>query len=457
MKKKLISMLLAGAMVMTALTGCGGSAQSTSTDAAPATTEETEAAAPAAETETTGEEVEISFYTTETGKDQMFQDIIADFESKNPGIHVEYIAAGDDQLQQWMALYSSNEGPTVSLMDPINIWENQERMLEFTGMSFVDNIEPSALSTMTFDGKVYAVPQTAAGVGLLYNKAVCDAAVGGDFDPSTIKTRSDLEDLFKKIEATGVDATCFTGVNWSLGSHFLCQVYGAAIGSTEERVAYVNSIIAGETKEIDNDVFNGYMDTFDMMAKYNHNQADPLVGDVNIDAAALAAGECGTWYMGDWAWTFLGPIVTEDQEFGLLPIPHSDDSNDPLNQSIATSFAKGYCVDKSQNTEAQQAAGLKFVEYITSDSYAEEQMAKVCGQALPYKNAQVTIESPLGLSTASYIANGKTYDFYGTPNLCPSDIWYECGAYMCEYLAGASDRETLAAKIDEYWSHQEAR
>ncbi len=54
---------------------------------------------------------------------------------------------------------------------------------------------------MTFDGKIYAV-HTAAGIGILYNKAVCDAAVGGDFDPSTIKTRSDLKDLFDKIEAT---------------------------------------------------------------------------------------------------------------------------------------------------------------------------------------------------------------------------------------------------------------
>ncbi|WP_155837982.1 hypothetical protein [Butyrivibrio sp. FCS014] len=50
--------------------------------------------------------------------------------------------------------------------------------------------------------------------------------VGGDFDPSSIKTRSDLKDLFDKIEATGVAATCITGVNWSLGAHYLCQSYG---------------------------------------------------------------------------------------------------------------------------------------------------------------------------------------------------------------------------------------
>lgn len=96
--------------------------------------------------------------------------------------------------------------------------------------------------------------------------------------------------------------------------------------------------------------------------------------------------------------------------------------------------------------EEQQEAGIKFIEYLTSDETAEQLMAETCGQALPYKNANVKIESPLGLSTADYIAKGLTYDFYGTPNLCPSDIWYECGAYMCEYLAGACDRETTCIR-----------
>ena len=456
MKKRLLSVLLAGTMTMGLLAGCGNSAGSDSeagengSAAEENGAQESDAGA--------GEAVEISFYTPETGKDDYFQDLISDFESKNEGRTVEYIAAGEDQLQAWMALYSSNEGPTVSLMDPINIYENQERMLELTGQPLLDNIKEESLSTLTFDGKVYGAPMSAAGVGILYNKAVCDAAVGGDFDPRAIKTRSDLRDLLEKIEATGAAGSCLTGVNWSLGSHYLCQFYGAANGTTQDRVAYVNSIIAGESKNIDSEIFNGYMDTLDLLAEYNINKADPLVGDVNLDAAALAAGDCGTWFMGDWAWTYLAALVEEDAEFGLLPIPYSDDENDIINQSIPTSYAKGYCIDKSQNTEAQQQAGLKFIEYITSDEYAEEQTAIVCGQALPFKNFTASDKlSPLGQSTANYMAQGLAWDFYGTPNLCPSDIWYECGAYMCEYVAGASDRETLASKIDEYWSKQEAR
>lgn len=452
MKKRILSLALAFAMTAS-LVACGGgnagsgNGGSTGGDSGSSAGGNTESSEP----------VEISFYTTETGKDDMFKDMIADFEGKNPGITVEYIAAGDDQLQAWMALYASNEGPTVSLMDPINIWENQERMLELTGQPLLDNIEESSLSTLTFDGKVYAAPMSAAGIGILYNKAVCDEAVGGDFDPDSIKTQNDLEDLLQKIEATGRSGSCLTGVNWSLGAHYLCQSYGAAIGDVDARVAYVNGIIAGENKHIDSDVFNGYMDTFDILAKYNINKADPLVGDVNIDAQNLAEGNCGVWFMGDWAWTYLGPIVADGQEFGILPIPHNNDANDPINSMIPTSYAKGYCVDKSQNDEAKQAAGVKFIEYITGDSYAQELMAKTAGQALPFKNANVTIESPLGLSTAKYIAAGRTFDFYGTPNLAPSDIWYECGAYMCEYLQGACDRQSLADRIDAYWANQEPR
>ena len=93
------------------------------------------------------------------------------------------------------------------------------------------------------------------------------------------------------------------------------------------------------------------MDTLELLAEHNLNKADPLVGDVNVDAAAFAEGKCGTWFMGDWAWTYLAELVEEGAEFGLLPIPYSDNEDDTVNQCIPTSYAKGYCIDISQNTE----------------------------------------------------------------------------------------------------------
>ena len=442
MKKKIVSVLLAASMVTGLLVGCGGVGGSGSSD----------------EGGSEGETVEISFYTTETGKDDMFQDAISKFEEDNPGITVEYIAAGDDQLQKWMSLYASNEAPTVSLMDPVNIYENQERMRVFDPeeCDWLSNIKEDSLGTFTYDGNIYGIPYSTAGIGLVYNKTVLDEAVGGDFDPATIKTRSDLEELFKQIEATGAAASMFTGVNWSLGGHYFGITYGAARGDVEDRVAFVESEKNGEVNLAEDQVFNDYMDTFDLIAEYNYNKNDPLVGNVNLDAEALVNGDVGTWFMGDWAWTYLGILENvNDNEYGILPVPQNDDENNAANTLLPTSYAKGYCIDASQNSEEQQEAGMKFIEYITSNEDVLTEFAQVCGQVFPYENFPTdAVESPLGQATAEYVDAGQNYDYYGTADMLPSDVWYEVGAYMCEYLSGSCDRQTLADNIGSYWTSQ---
>ncbi len=447
MKKKIISGIITAIMSVSLLAGCGNN-------------NETESKVPNDNSDNNvkvqGEEdVVISFFTTETGKDDMYIEAINDFEEKNQGIKVQYIAGGDDQLQKWMSLYASNEGPTVSFMDPINIYENQARMLELKRDEnpWLDNVYEDSFSAFTYDDKIYGVAGSAAGIGILYNKRVLDEAVGENFDPATIKSRTDLRQLFDKIEDTGVSATMLTGVNWSLGAHYLGMTYGAYRGDVEARVNFVENQKNGNSALIDDEIFNGFMDTFDMMAEYNYNKEDPLIGNVNLDGEALATGQVGTWFMGDWAWTYIGGLDNKDEEFGILPVPLNDDENDYFNTIIPTSYAKGYCIDASQNSEAQQQAGLKFLEYLTSDKYCQELFARICGQAFPYKNFNAEIESPLGNATAEYISAEKVYDFYGTADLMPSDFWYENGAYMCEYLSGASDRATLSKNIDNYWKN----
>ena len=40
-----------------------------------------------------------------------------------------------------------------------------------------------------------------------------------------------------------------------------------------------------------NDAWNGVMDTFDIIAKYNYNANDPLVGNTELDGQAMAKGD----------------------------------------------------------------------------------------------------------------------------------------------------------------------
>lgn len=445
MKKRILSLLVAVTMVVSVLSGCGNSSNSSNTSNAGSTTS-------VSGSTTSDKPVSISFYSTQTGMDDKFQDIIQHFQKENSNITVEYIAAGNDQLQKWMSLYASNEGPTVSLMDPINIWENKDRMLELDKKenTWMDQVYDNAFASYTYDGKVYAIPISTQGFGLLYNQKVCDKAVGGTFNPDTIKTRDDLKQLFDKIVATGVSATMFTGVNWSLGMHYLGLAYAGyrADQAAEEKV--INESKAGTFDLAKDDVFNSLMDTFDMVAKYNYNKKDPLVGNLDIDAQAFATGKVGTWFMGDWSWVQIKGVAGRDEKFGILPIPVSNDANDVRNTKIPASQPKGYCIDKSQNTAEQQEAAKKFIQYICFDQYSQQIICDTMGATLPYKNSTAKTSSPLAAATASYTEQNRTLDISGFIRL-PSDFWYENGATMQQYLAGKIDRNKAASQIATYW------
>lgn len=454
MKKRFLSLILVLAMVVSLVSACskeGADKKVESSDkgtTSDASKEETN------KDDSSSEKVEISFYSTQTGMDDKFEDIIAKFEEENSNIKVEYIAAGDNQLQKWMSLYASNEGPTVSLMDPINIWENQDRMLVLDPNEnpWMDQVYESAYASYIFDGDIYAIPISTQGYGLLYNQRVLDEAVGGTFDPDTIKTRDDLINLFDKIEASGTPATMITGVNWSIGMHYLALTYAGYRDSREIEKTVVEESRAGTFDLANDEVFNSLIDTFDLLAKYNYNKSDPLIGNIDLDAEALATGKVGTWFMGDWSWVQLKDIADRDTEFGILPIPVSNDPSDERNLKIPASQPKGYCIDTSQNTVEQQEAGKKFIEFICFNPYAQEIISDTMGATLPYENVTVKSDSPLADATAWYSEQGRTLDISNFI-LLPSDFWYENGASMEAYLSGAIDRETLAAQVGNYWKN----
>lgn len=459
MKKRVWSLLLIMVMVVSLLAGCKSNVETDDkpvSDTSDSNSSNTDTAKKDDDKGSSADEkVSITFYSTQVGMDDKFEDIIDKFEEANPNITVEYIVAGDNQLQKWMSLYASNDGPTVSLMDPINIWENQDRMLVLdpSENEWMNQVYDSAYASYIFDGDIYAIPISTQGYGILYNQRVLDAAVGGTFDPDTIRSRDDLRELFDKIEASGVPATMITGVNWSIGMHYLALTYAGYRENREIEKTVVEQSRAGTFDLANDEVFNSFMDTFDMLAEYNYNKADPLVGNIDMDAEALATGKVGTWFMGDWSWVQLKDIPNRDTEFGIIPIPINNDKNDERNRRIPASQPKGYCIDVSQNSVEKQEAGKKFIEFICFDNYAQQVISDVMGATLPYENVTVKSDSPLAAATAWYTEQDRTIDISNFI-LMPSDFWYENGASMEAYLSGAIDRDTLAAQVSDYWKNQ---
>ncbi len=235
--------------------------------------------------------------------------------------------------------------------------------------------------------------------------------------------------------------------------HYLALTYAGYRENREIEKTVVEQSRAGTFDLANDEVFNSFMDTFDMLAEYNYNKADPLVGNIDMDAEALATGKVGTWFMGDWSWVQLKDIPNRDTEFGIIPIPINNDVNDERNSRIPASQPKGYCIDVSQNSVEKQEAGKKFIEFICFDNYAQQIISDVMGATLPYENVTATSDSPLAAATAWYTEQDRTIDISNFI-LMPSDFWYENGASMEAYLSGAIDRDTLAAQVSDYWKNQ---
>ena len=432
MKKKLICALMTAAMAGSLVSGLTVSADSDS-------------------------QVTISLYTTLPNKDSQFEQLCEEFMEENPDIKVNYIAYDSSEKQKWMTLYASGEAPTVSLMDAVDIRENIENMaaydLEGDDSWIKDQVDDSNLAIFKDEnGSVYGVPNSVQSMGIIYNKTTIEKATGEEFDPSTIKSNADLDALCQKIQDGGVSPIMFTGVDWSLGSHFLSQVFNGIQGDEEAQKAFIESVKDGSAELKTNDAWNGVMDTFDIIAKYNYNANDPLVGNTELDGQAMAKGDVAMWFMGDWGWSYLEAVANADDEYGIMPCPLTGSEDDAVNQDLGVFPAKGYCVDGSQNDEAQQAAGKKLVEYLTIER--AQDMSDALSIALPFKNVDVTVASPLANATQAYVADGKVQSTYAFSALLPSDFWSENGAVMQQYLVGQMDRDTAADAIQAYWQAQ---
>jgi len=399
--------------------------------------------------------IKLTYYSTSAEVNTMFEKMFKRFHELNPNIVVELIpiGVGEGQLEKLQSLYASGNAPSAANIDAGVARLFKDKLLEFDPKTdkWLSLIEKDALYAGMDNGKIIGIPFSVQGYGLLYNKRVVEKAIGGKFDPYSIRTRNDLENLFKKIEKIGVAPTLIHGANWSLGAHYLGLVYSAQSRKMEDGMKFIEDLKKGKVKLIENKIFNGYMDTFDLLKKYNLRKKDPLVADYFKDVQDFAQGKCATFFMGDWAWTVMNTIKNKDKEFGLIPVPWSNNPNDYGNTQIAYSAPKVQVIDKSQNSVEKQKAAKKLLEWMHATKEGQK-FYHDAGFLMPYKNFDKTGLNPLVSSTAEYVKKGLVLNIGAyVYNPLPLDFWEKTGASMQKYLAGKIDRKQLAKEIEDYW------
>ena len=212
MKRVLLAMVLVVVMMSMLLTSCGQSTVNPNSDKSP-----------------TQGPVKLTYFNTSAEVNTMFEEMFKKYNELNPNVTIELIptGVGEGQQEKLQSLFASGNGPTFMNVDPANVIEYKDRLLEMTleNAPWLSQASEGAVQGGTFDGKILGAPWSVQGYGLLYNKRVVDKVYNGAFDPSTINTRDALKAFLEKIEATGIPATLLHGANWSVGGHYLTLSY----------------------------------------------------------------------------------------------------------------------------------------------------------------------------------------------------------------------------------------
>lgn len=208
MKKRALSLALAGAMVVTTLAGCGSSSKETTAAPEGTTTETTtKAEAPADTTAAaSGDKTTLKWSVWDISSTTYYQSLIDEFEKAHPDVTIEMVDLGSTDYQTVLATELTGNGSdfdVVTVKDvPGYMTLVNKGVLEpldsYISDSGVDLAQYKGLTDqITVDGKLYELPFRNDFWVLFYNKDVFDKA--GVAYPTNDMTFDEYDKLARSV------------------------------------------------------------------------------------------------------------------------------------------------------------------------------------------------------------------------------------------------------------------
>ena len=345
--RKWMSALLATSMVAgLALTGCGNSSEGNADTTA---NNDTQAAADETTAGDSGVQPadKIQIFQSKVEIQDALQEACDTFYEET-GIEVELIGTtGDDYLQQLKIKLANNQGPTIfSQAGDAELEDLQGYCLDVSDLEFLDSFMDGMTDHSTIDGKIYGVPYTVEGFGIVYNKDLIDA--------TTLTSTEDFINAIKEQNANGVE-----GFELSQETYFLIgHILNTPFALQDDPDAFVDQVAAGEVKMADNEIFQEFAD---MLVQIRENCENPLNQTYDGEVGDLATGKAAMIHQGNWA----GSILEGDYEFtnaGLAPLPLAG------NDKIAVAVPNYWTINSMATAEEQEAAKQFLTWLYTSET-----------------------------------------------------------------------------------------
>jgi raffinose/stachyose/melibiose transport system substrate-binding protein len=395
MNKRFVSVMMASAMSVTMLAGCGSGSGDESNNATSAYSVEKEASS-ASTTENTAqdnsEERTLRFYHWRTEDKAAYEKLAENYEKMNPGLSIEIeIVPSADYISTWLVKANGGELDDVFGVQPDGTFEQLIKSGQLMTFDDCDDIlsayNEDALGAGTRDGHIYAVPQTNA-LAMYYNKTIFD-----EYGLDVPTTEDEFLKVCKTLKDNGVTPIAEgCGVNWI--AEFMIE--GMLANSCDDLSVF-------GTGELTSDP--GVLDTV-KFAKQLYDNGYIMEGSSGISEESMLTGfAVGNYAMistGTWSMSTIRDI-NPDCDFGLFNIPGSKGTTKGVSN---TGLMLGINKDSKLIDDAKG-----FVKYLTSKD-AMDYLCNETGQLTvvngvdisddDLKMAQSLLSGPDGIVSAPF-------------------------------------------------------
>lgn len=450
MKKKLISVLLSSAMVISLLAGCGSNASenTAATDNSGEAEQEqtTENETATEETASSDEPCEIYMFISSPEYADAINQLIEAYKEVAPNVTINYETTQNDYPTLLKAKLNSGEVPDIfSSTSGKEIDVYKEYSFDLTGQPLGDTIQDSVAESMKSpeDGNgLYGIAIKGNYFGIVYNKAIFEECGITEF-PSTV---SEMEKACETLSAAGYQPFT-TGFNeWWVFKHVWQHYLDAAAANAGEDVAsLVTKFENGEAKVSDYpELYNNFFNFIDLAVKYGDDK--PLETALDGELSAFGTGKAAM-VVGQGAWIEADSLsIDPELQIGFNGYPVTDD---PAQCQVISGSDQSLHVYKDSEVLQQT---LDFVNWWYTSDYGKAWFNDVAGVVPPIKSTQE--------SNFAIIKQGdELSETAGTAPLAicySTDSWHQTfGEIMQSYISGSLDKDAACASIEAQWKEIE--
>ena len=364
--KKLLALGMASAMAAATLVGCGGSAGSTGTAGTGSSGSAGSSSLPSYASLKVGEDytdlkadLKLISHRTDLIADGTFDNYVAEFQKLYPNITIKYEGITDYVGDMTTRLTSNDWGDICMIPTTIPLTELGDY---FQVLCQLDEIkdEYNFADNRAFGTDVYGIPSTGNAQGIVYNKAVFEAAGITELPKTPDEFLADLQLIKDKTDAIPLYTNYAAG--WTM------TAWDAYVGAGTTGDSEFMNIKLPQTK----DPFSNRGDGTGPYAVYSilYNavkdgltEDDPTTTDWEGCKPMINNGQIGCMVLGSWAIVQMQAAGPNADDIAYMPFPIS------VNGTQYASAGADYCFGVNKNiSDDNKIASMLYIKWLSESS-----------------------------------------------------------------------------------------